>query len=411
MSCTTPALTPLLLLPLVLLCTTATIPALAQPQAGAPWPQFSTHGRWGWRAATLSSSFCPASAEGGRLIASGDVGFMTDASPAVSSDGIVYVTTRVGALVALDSTANFSVVWTFTIPSGLYCSSSPAIDASGLVFTGCGDSTLYAVFASNGTLAWSYSMRGTVNAPVALAGDGTLFVGSLGGDFVALEAASGTVKWVADLSYVWYSAAVGRNGLVYVADINMGLLALDQASGKIVWQKSVGEDHPYPSPAIAPNGYVIWGTHEGTVLATHPTTGEEMWRTVTGYDMTSLAVTPLGLVIFGDLGNAVRALDARTGRSVWNTTSGDQVQSAPIISLEGTVYAGCNDGKLYAMCSLTGALKWVFQADSPFVSSAPAIGKKGEVFIASSSGKLYSVSCGKGKGDMEGRVKGGVKQL
>lgn len=384
------------LLPLLLLPS----PSISQPEPDAPWPQFSSHSRYGWRSAPLSS-ICT-SRTGGNLIASALLPGQTDSSPAVSRDGVVYISTRDGGLVALDSlSANFTTLWTFQNPAYIFCSSPAAIDVSGLVFTGCGDNTLYALFASNGTVAWTYRMAGTVNAPVAIGADGTLFVGSLGGDFIAFEAATGAAKWQRALSSVWYSAAIGSNGVVYVADSNLGLLALDQATGSTLWQNAIQNESAFASPAIAPNGYVVWGTHEGTVVASDPLTGLTKWTLRTGSDMTSFAVTPLGLVVFGDVGGAVRGVDSRTGTGVWLTFVGDEVQSAPALGADGTVYVGSNSGKLYALCGWTGKAKWAFQTDSPITSCAPAIGKHGEVYVASSGGTLYSLSCGRGKREEE----------
>lgn len=76
----------------------------------------------------------------------------------------------------------------------------------------------------------------------------------------------------------------------------------------------------------------------------------------------------------------------------WQADIGD-TRSAPAV-VGGVVYAGSDDGHLYALDAASGARLWSFTASSALYSS-PAV-SYGLVFVASSKGKVYAVDAASG---------------
>src|SRR5579871_1382198 len=77
----------------------------------------------------------------------------------------------------------------------------------------------------------------------------------------------------------------------------------------------------------------------------------------------------------------------------WVFETGGQVWSSPSIGLDGTVYVGSLDHKLYAV-SPEGKLLWDFETMA-YVFSSPAIAGDGTVYFSSVDGHLYAVRNGK----------------
>lgn len=75
----------------------------------------------------------------------------------------------------------------------------------------------------------------------------------------------------------------------------------------------------------------------------------QKWVFEVGYMKTNVSPAVVnGTVYVGSVDNRVYALDAATGRQHWAFKTGDWVGSSPAV-VDGTVYVGSSDGKLYAL--------------------------------------------------------------
>ncbi|ODS39673.1 MAG: hypothetical protein A7315_02965 [Candidatus Altiarchaeales archaeon WOR_SM1_79] len=78
------------------------------------------------------------------------------------------------------------------------------------------------------------------------------------------------------------------------------------------------------------------------------------------------------------------------GTKKWNFTTGGQVGSSPAIDSECTIYVGSDDTKLYAI-NPDGTEKWSFTTGN-IVQSSPAIGSDGTIYVGSDDAKLYAIN-------------------
>lgn len=85
-----------------------------------------------------------------------------------------------------------------------------------------------------------------------------------------------------------------------------------------------------------------------------------------------------------------------TVRWVYDTGKRDGLggwETAAAIGPDGTVYAGANDGLLYAFHGATGRLRWTFDTRIPFfgIYSAPALGADGTLYFGSKR-RVYALT-------------------
>ena len=104
--------------------------------------------------------------------------------------------------------------WSYPTTSGIY--SSPAIGSDGTIYVGSNDNKLYAI-NSNGQLKWSYYTYSWIHSSPAIGSDGTIYVGSCDGKLYAINSSDRTLKWSYNTGNSIYSSpAIGSDGTVYV---------------------------------------------------------------------------------------------------------------------------------------------------------------------------------------------------
>src|SRR5690606_35672828 len=151
-------------------------------------------------------------------------------SPAVSSDGTIYVGGEDHRLYALDPDGLLR--WTFL--AGDRIRSSPSIGADGTIYFGSGreDEGRLIAITPDGTERWrtgSLDFRGVGSSP-SIAPDGTIYVGGIGVHAIHPD---GSIRWHFPRSQILTTAIIGADGTVYVAAAG-GVTALD-ADGRLLW--------------------------------------------------------------------------------------------------------------------------------------------------------------------------------
>jgi outer membrane protein assembly factor BamB len=207
---------------------------------------------------------------------------------------------------------NGTVQWRFKVRKKAF--SSPAVAADGTVLVGSQDRSVYAI-GPDGKLKWRVRLQADVDASAAIGDDGTVFVGSDGSEVVALSPDDGAIKWRTDVGgYVRGALSIGRNGTVFAGTYGPTprLLALDPRDGaaKVLF-------------AVAGTGAAEFGIHGGPVE------------------------DAAGRLYFGAQDDFVYALDA-DGRLLWKYRTGGDVDAPLVITPQGRLLAGSDDGKLYA---------------------------------------------------------------
>jgi hypothetical protein len=210
-----------------------------------------------WRLNVLESS--------GALAWAYTTGGIIDSSPALGSDGRVYVGSYDRSLYAFESSGAFR--WSYATGDRVY--SSPAIGSGGGVYVGscCLDRRLYA-FESSGALRWSYETGDGVFSSPALGSGERVYVGSHDNRLYAFES-SGAFRWSYEgKSATQSSPAIGSDGMVYVGNRDHRVYAI-QSNGALGWSYVTG-CMVDSSPAIGSDGRVYVGSYDNKVYAIGP---------------------------------------------------------------------------------------------------------------------------------------------
>ena len=247
-------------------------------------------------------------------------------APAVLGD-VVVVASLAGDLAALD-VATGARRWETEVGGGI---GRAIAAADGLVYVGVGGSTpaddgsLQARDIATGALRWSQPLQPGDTATPAVA-DGRVFVaGGLDARpgaphaLYAFDAVTGepawSAPWTSDTGGSLYIDSVA-DGMVMVGSSDGRLLALDAATGTVRWHlDDVG-------PALSPNGGFVGGTlyaavGEQRILAVDARTGAPIWAIAvkgepsapTIVDGHVLVVTTLGKLVWIDGGGPAQTLD------------------------------------------------------------------------------------------------------
>jgi outer membrane protein assembly factor BamB len=319
-------------------------------------------------------------------------------SPAIGSDGTVYVGSNDGKLYAIDIKGKKK--WEFAIGSpttvGCVCS-SPAIGADGTIYVGSNDKNVLAI-NPDGTKKWEFETGGAVTSSPAIGADGTIFIGAKDNKLYAINPRDGTQKWAfVTGGHVDSSPKIDAEGNIYFGSTDGKLYAI-KPNGMKKWEFTTNDlfnlapSPIYSSPAVGADGTVYVQNYNGTLYAINPD-GKQKWWFKVGYQgASSPEVGADGTVYIGSVESKLYAINP-DGRKKWEFAMGGQViGSSPAIGSDGTVYIGSWDNKLYAIKQdkTKGTQKWEFATGGP-ITSSPAIGPDGAVYIGSHDKNIYAI--------------------
>lgn len=173
------------------------------------------------------------------------------------SGAVLYFGSQDSYLFAVEASSG-SLVWGY--PTGDTILSSPAVGSDGTVYVGSFDNCTYAIWPS-GSLKWKFRTGGNVVASPAIGADGTVYIGSQDHNFYALHPATGSVVWLYGMGgQIQSSAAIDSQGILYVGSENDYLYALT-STGSVKWTLDTG-GMTVSSPVIGADGTLYVGSDE-----------------------------------------------------------------------------------------------------------------------------------------------------
>ena len=327
-------------------------------------------------------------------------------SPAIASDGTVYVGSNDNKLHAFNSDG--SAKWTFT--TGNWVDSTPAIGSDGTVYVGSWDNKLYAINPTDGTKRWDYNTSSSVTASPAIGSDGRIYFGSKDYFFYALDS-SGTKLWEYFAGQpISSSAAIGRDGTIYFGDENGTFHALN-SDGSAKWTYVVEEvtdtnKSILSSPALDLSGNIYFGSGNGYCysISDNETNASLNWNLSTGDRVDSSPVIGTGNeVFFVSRDGYLRSIDTITGIANWEALIGDVFYSSPAVDSNGRVYVAAYTGggqnHIFAY-EANGTKAWDTNGTNPpftiggIVDSSLALDSNGTLYFGCYDNKLYAVNVG-----------------
>ncbi|MEO9517447.1 MAG: PQQ-binding-like beta-propeller repeat protein [Paracoccaceae bacterium] len=312
-------------------------------------------------------------------------------------------------------------VWSVNIGSGdgrkERITADPVV-GDGLIFTLDANTQVTAV-SVNGSVAWTRDVRpgrdkdGDATGGGLAVQDDTLFVTSGFGRIVALDTATGEIKWEQDLDATASGAPLVHDNLVYVTAGDSSGWAIEADTGRVAWQigaaESVTNVLGAPAPVLA-GDLVVFSFGTGELQAVFRQGGLRRWdSSVLGErkgrslskidDVTGAPVVADNVLYAGSQAGRTVAINAGSGARVWTAREG---AISPVLPVGGSVFLVSDRNQLLRLDGATGDVIWR-EALPNFVKPKPR--KAAEVFahhgpilaggrlvVASNDGVLRSFS-------------------
>jgi large repetitive protein len=302
-------------------------------------------------------------------------------------------TVNVDADMTVNAVFSYRLLW-FTEPDSANSLCSPAVGSDGTIYITTQtlfDSGLYA-YNPDGSLKWSFPAIKYAADGAAIGSDGTIYFGSQDDEYDGYLYAvnpDSTEQWRLNVTgRVTDTPAIGSDGTIYIRSEQSSLYAVNP-DGTQRWAASVAGNGG-SSPAIAVDGTIYVGAGSNNLLALNPD-GTEKWSFATSNYVTSApAIAADGTVYFGSDDMNLYAVNPVDGTEYWSYATTGRVRSCPTIASDGTIYVGSGDGNLYAI-NPDGTEKWIFATEGGIDHSA-VIGVDGVIYVGSGDGNLYSIN-------------------
>ena len=280
------------------------------------------------------------------------------------------IAARLGEGLTKTETCDASVVggrlsWKFSIP-GEY-SGTPAIGSDGTLYIASTDDNLYAL-NPDGSKKWATPIPKPATASISPAG--TIYVSSRDGNFYALNN-DGSIAWaVKHWQGRVYTPAIATDGTVYV-DNNESLFALN-SDGSLKWQYSKGDQ--YIGIHINSTGMLYLAT--GKVIRALTANGEDVWTVAS--EATSLSIDAHDNLFAVDLQNT-RAFDSSGNSILYNYDEGWFNAGQPLIDWNNNVYIPRYSGGVLKVDSSLQVTSLI--GSSEYVSGTGAISENGIYYL------------------------------
>lgn len=242
---------------------------------------------------------------------------------------------------------------------------------------------LLAMDGASGEVKWTFNLSADDYTCPAVAPNGTLYL-CVSSNLYALDGITGAKKWAAP-SMGYGLLATGADGTIYAAGAKT-LRAFDAATGMMKWMTETPGDAK-SAPSIGSDGgiFVVTGDTIYTVSRVERETGVKTWTTSTPGPISAPIIGMDGKV-FVTRPSAILALDGKRGVEEWRFSFLGNPETSPLLTSDGTIYVGINqDGsRVFALDAATGTLKW--QTTMPYPCkdlTELAIGSDGTLYCGS----------------------------
>jgi outer membrane protein assembly factor BamB len=175
---------------------------------------------------------------------------------------------------------------------------------------------------------------------------------------------------------------------------------------KRLWNVKIGDDAEFLRVALQPAGdgnRIYAASRDGNVVALHPETGREFWRSKLEIELSAGPGVGEGLVVVGAADGYLIALDADSGVERWRAYIVGETLAKPLIKDE-LVVAITIDNRLRAVSAFDGSERWTVEQATPRLTvrgSATPIAVGSTVIAGFDNGRLAAVNLASGDTEWE----------
>lgn len=315
-------------------------------------------------------------------------------SPAIAYD-MVFIAGAVAGhwsrLVALDLLTG-AEIWQLALPENdpVYPYRGGPSVSSGLVFVATLTGYLLAVDAARGKRRWAARVPHQVYGGCLAAGN-ALFVGTVhpndeGGHLLALWPEDGEIVWKLGVEGHLDTNLAAHKGHIYACGDDGHLYAVNAAKGEVVWRQPT--DGPFDGGPLVAESTVFCATSAGDLFAFASEDGQLQWRVPMGAAAEAPPAVHAGKVYCGTADGTMHCFSSE-GKRIGSASVGSQMRSAPVPTANGVIF-GAEDGGLHFTDAIR-QVKPLYQLDPGTRLSCPLAISGRRVVTAATDGVVYAV--------------------
>jgi outer membrane protein assembly factor BamB len=317
-----------------------------------------------------------------------------------AADGVAYVGTREGRLVAVEASTG-AVRWIRDL--GGRISGGPAVGQGGRVYVGSGEGKVWALAADSGATQWQAQVSSEVITVPRLAA-GMLFVRTADDFLWALRTADGGTRWSYNvegrsLALRGGSRPAFADGRIFTGFSTGELVALESSDGSPAWRETIASPSGRTelermvdvdaAPRVV-DGMVIAAAYHGSVMALSVSSGQQLWKRK--FSVHADPVVAGDRIFITTADSEVVALDRSGGGTLWTqkTLADAGTLSAPVLT-ERAVVVGDGHGRVSWLERDSGRLLGQIDLGPSAVHSPPLVVGDGAVLALTDQGVLNRV--------------------
>lgn len=199
----------------------------------------------------------------------------------------------------------------------------------------------------------------------------------------------------------WATAAIDDKGRVFVGSSGGVFFAIDAATDRTIWSREIGAGISSVPAIDGVAGLIFVGADDGRIRALDLKTGKQRWSYATQGTVDRTPVFSEGFVLFTTSEGRIYALDESTGKWRWQydreVPEGFTIQGYAGVAIQGsTAFTGFADGMLVALRVYSGDVVWTRDLSGgkkQFVDVDATPVLMGDTLLTSSyAGGVYAVS-------------------
>jgi outer membrane protein assembly factor BamB len=251
---------------------------------------------------------------------------------------------------------------------------------------------VYVFDRQTGEPRWKKRFDVGVMTDLVLADD-VLYFATLRERVVALNISDGELLWTFDAGsaterfFATSTPLVTEEQLIF-GGIDGTIHALDRKTGKRTWKSSLGAR--ISTALIDIDGKILAGTADNQLHLLQASDG----KTVASRDLPGL---PFGRPLeTGDhivvlmTGGSVLSVDKKLGAAHWEAKIDSEWASFRPLLVGGTILAGADDGKVFALSAKSGKVDWSQDFNGPVTSLTHVPGERDELYVGTSNGIIFA---------------------
>jgi len=263
------------------------------------------------------------------------------ASPCIV-DGVVFLGDSHGYFYAVDADSG-KQLWRYATDGKIESSATPG--PGGTLLVGSYDSHLYCFEMTTGKVRWKYEIPAPVHCTPCVV-DSWAVIAGCDGKIHVIDLETGNRRHAADIQTNFAAGPAYSNGQVYVGSMNGDYIAMNITDGSF-WRFEINNAGPsYAGAAVTANS-VVFATRGRQVLCFDLPTKKLRWEFATRARVDSSPAIAGNAVIVGSGEGNLYALNYADGALLWQFAAGAEITASPAITQHGMLVIAAKDGAVY----------------------------------------------------------------